>query len=122
MFLLLFLFTSIEVELPITPNGISFRIDGGFSIAFTSSFLASIFFPPSIFWAVYLLIVLSSRWHALFFDIFKHFFQSFSGVLPSGTCVVRFITGNEESSGPVLLQEDIELGLIHQQEQGELSL
>ncbi|XVF85867.1 hypothetical protein PTKIN_Ptkin17bG0152400 [Pterospermum kingtungense] len=109
MFLLLFLFVSVQLELiehPLTlQHRIRLRITSGFSIAFTSSFIASFFFPPS---------------HplALFFEIFKQILGWFSGV-PQSTpiYVITIITGNHEGPDRVQLQEDEELGAMQQHHQ-----
>ncbi|XVF85870.1 hypothetical protein PTKIN_Ptkin17bG0152700 [Pterospermum kingtungense] len=120
MFLLLFLFVSAQLELiqhPLTLQyRIRLRITGGFSIAFTSSFLASLFFPPPLFLYVYLLIVFSSPWHGLFFEIFKQILGWFSGVLQSTPIYeITIITVNHEGPNRVPLQEDEELGAMQQQ-------
>ncbi|EOY01797.1 Uncharacterized protein TCM_011612 [Theobroma cacao] len=115
MFLLLFLFTSVEVPLILQP--IRFRLGAGvFSIALTVSLVASLFFPPSLFWPVYLLVVLFSPWHGMFFDLFKHFLGWFSGALQSVPTYFITITQNEESSTSAPLQDDVELGLTHGQQ------
>ncbi|XVF85866.1 hypothetical protein PTKIN_Ptkin17bG0152300 [Pterospermum kingtungense] len=119
MFLLLFLFASVKLELIGHPRtrqyDIRLRMSGGFSIAFTSSFLASLFFPPPLFLSVYLLIVSSSPWHGLFFEIFNHILGWFSGVLQSTPIYeITIITVNNEGPNRVPLREDEELGAMQQ--------
>ncbi|XVE91563.1 hypothetical protein REPUB_Repub01dG0020500 [Reevesia pubescens] len=116
LFLLLFLFTSIEV--PVNLNPIRFR-SGAFSIALTTSLLASIFFPPSLFWTVHLLIIFLSPWHSMLFALFKHFSRLFSRALQLlPTFSIMIITQNEQSSDSSSpLQNDIELGLQDQDQQ-----
>ncbi|WRX15255.1 hypothetical protein QQP08_007742 [Theobroma cacao] len=118
MFLLLFLFTSAEVPLILHP--IRFRRSAGaFSIGLTISLVASIFFPPSLFWPVYLLVVVFSPWQGMFFDLFKHFLGWFSGTLQSVPTYFITITQNEESSTSAPLQVDLEPGLAHGQQNSE---
>ncbi|WRX16115.1 hypothetical protein QQP08_008602 [Theobroma cacao] len=77
MFLLLFLFTSAHLPIILNPVRIHLRA-GDFSIALTTSLVASLFFPPSLFWPLHLLIVFSSPCHYMFFHFFKHFLGWFS--------------------------------------------
>ncbi|XVF03261.1 hypothetical protein REPUB_Repub04eG0246000 [Reevesia pubescens] len=112
MFLLLFLFTS--VELPLTLNPIRF-LTGTFSIALTASLLASLFFPPSLFWSLYFFIIISSPWHDMFFYLFKQFFQWFLRALQ--LLPTYSITRNidESSNNPAPPRDNIELGVVHDQ-------
>ncbi|XVF85872.1 hypothetical protein PTKIN_Ptkin17bG0152900 [Pterospermum kingtungense] len=118
MFVLLILFTSAELRLTLT--AIRFRT-GVFSIAFTASFLVSLFFSPSIFWSVHLLLIFSSPWHAMFFNIFKQILRSFSGdfQLVPATWIMNITRTDEsydEGSDSAPPQGDVELGLTHQHE------
>ncbi|KAE8055551.1 hypothetical protein FH972_012384 [Carpinus fangiana] len=64
--LLIFLFTS--VRLPLTVGTLQFRA-GDFSVPFTLSSLASIFFPSPLFWSAFLMILivvmLSPAWYEI---------------------------------------------------------
>ncbi|EOY01803.1 Uncharacterized protein TCM_011616 [Theobroma cacao] len=115
MLLLLFLFTSAEVPLNLDAIRIRLRV-GDFSIALTISLVASLFLPPSLFWPVHILFVFSSPWHGMFFHLFKHFLGWFSAALRSVPTYFIIITQNEESSNSAPLQDDIELGLVHEQQ------
>ncbi|KAK5771175.1 hypothetical protein PVK06_047357 [Gossypium arboreum] len=105
LFLLPFLFTS--AHLPLNLNPIRFRT-GYFSIAVTASLLASLFFPFHFF------ILLSSPFHGLLFDLFKHLFRWFIHSLPTYSITI-FIQNQETSSSPSPLQVDIEVGRIEDQ-------
>ncbi|KAH1031393.1 hypothetical protein J1N35_043567 [Gossypium stocksii] len=111
LFLLLFLFTSAHLLLNLNP--IRFRT-GDFSIAVTASLLASLFFPPSLFFPFHFFILLSSPFHGLLFDLFKHLFRWFLHSLPTYSITI-FIQNQETSSSPSPLQVDIEVGRIDDQ-------
>ncbi|OMO93380.1 pentatricopeptide repeat-containing protein [Corchorus capsularis] len=107
LLILLFLFTSVEVPLNLTP--IHLR-PGHFSIALTTSLLASLFLPPSLFWAVYLLILCLSPWQHIFFLLLKHFFRLFTGALNLiPTYFITIAIQDEESANPGS-EFDVELG------------
>ncbi|WRX16111.1 hypothetical protein QQP08_008598 [Theobroma cacao] len=118
MLLILYLFTSAEVPLNLNAIRIRLRV-GDFSIALTTSLVASLFFPPSLFWPVHILFVFSSPWHGMFFDLFKHFLGWFSAALRSVPTYFIIITQNEESSTSAPLQDDVELGLTPGQQNSE---
>ncbi|TYG36814.1 hypothetical protein ES288_D13G093700v1 [Gossypium darwinii] len=94
-FVLPFLF--ISADLPLNLNLIWFRT-GDFSIAVTASLLASLFFPPSLFWPFHFFILLSYPCHGLLFDLFKHLFRWFHAFLHSLPTWSFSFTRNEESS------------------------
>ncbi|KAG6635846.1 hypothetical protein CIPAW_11G071300 [Carya illinoinensis] len=54
-----FLFLFISVNLPITLEPIQLR-GGGFSVVLTVSIVASIIFPASLFWLIFLMLIIAS--------------------------------------------------------------
>ncbi|OMO71919.1 hypothetical protein COLO4_27947 [Corchorus olitorius] len=115
--LLLFLFTSVEIPLILTPIRLRLHV-GHFSIALTASFLASLFLPPSLFWAVYLLIVCLTPWHHALFQLLKQLFRWLSGAVKSFPVYLIIIAAahrDEESrnagpTDPSPIEVDVELG------------
>ncbi|OMO93371.1 pentatricopeptide repeat-containing protein [Corchorus capsularis] len=108
-----FLFTSAEIPLNLTPIRLHLRV-GHFSVTLTASLLASLFLPPSLFWAVYLIIIFLSPCQKKLFQLVKHIFQSFSSTVESiPSYFITISTQDEETpnadSAPPL-EVDVEIG------------
>ncbi|GLT73267.1 hypothetical protein SLA2020_451380 [Shorea laevis] len=54
---------------------------GDFSAPLTLSLLASIFFPSPLFWFVFPILVISSPWHEILWDLLKRFMLWFCDTL-----------------------------------------
>ncbi|KAK8567324.1 hypothetical protein V6N13_105301 [Hibiscus sabdariffa] len=107
LFLLVFLSTSVEFPLNLNPISIN-----------SISLVASFFFPPSLFWPLHFVIVVSSPCHELFLHVFKHlfsWFHAFLMLLPTYSIGIRILTRYEDSSGPPP-SVDIEMGRIRDQD------
>ncbi|KAL5817475.1 hypothetical protein ACOSQ3_025853 [Xanthoceras sorbifolium] len=76
-----FLLTSIK--LPLTAHPITVRA-GHFSGPLTFSLFASIFFPPPLFYIAYLIVIITSPWHGMLWNlqkcIFKWFYQNLQSI------------------------------------------
>ncbi|WRX19622.1 hypothetical protein QQP08_012109 [Theobroma cacao] len=107
---LLFLFFSAELHL--TPHPISLRARG-FSIALFISLVAAGFLPPSLFWLVYLFILITAPWHDKLFDLFIRFFRCFALTLQSLPTFMINVTQNHENPDPSSPQVvDLEVGTV----------
>lgn len=66
----LFLFTSIRLGLNVEPVLLQ---AGDFSAPVALLLLASIIFPPAVFWFVYFILIMISPWHGILVNLFNYF-------------------------------------------------
>ncbi|KAL5815066.1 hypothetical protein ACOSQ3_025861 [Xanthoceras sorbifolium] len=104
LLLLIFLFTSIK--LPLTAKPIRLRT-GKFSALLAMATIASVVLPPSLFWLVYLFLIVAFPWYGILWILFKHLFNCLRHTLQSvPTIFIVCVTRNDQqnSSEPAATQ------------------
>ncbi|KAG2680103.1 hypothetical protein I3760_11G082700 [Carya illinoinensis] len=71
---LLFLLISVKLPFTLTLERIRLRV-GDFSLPLTVSMLASVIFPPTLFWVVFPILIVTSPWFRMVLDMFKSFLR-----------------------------------------------
>ncbi|KAL5748365.1 hypothetical protein ACOSQ2_025662 [Xanthoceras sorbifolium] len=102
--ILLLLVTSFELPLNIEP--LRLRV-GHFSGYFAVLLCVSIIFSPPVFCLVYIILMIMSPWHQLFFELFKCIFRGFHHMLQSmPTLVIICISQRGENTRLSQHEED----------------
>ncbi|KAG6717931.1 hypothetical protein I3842_04G125400 [Carya illinoinensis] len=112
--ILLFLFISVKLPLSPTMQPIRLRV-GDFSLPLTLSMLASLIFPPSLFWMVFSIVIIASPWYRLLWNALKSFLCSFYGTLRDIPTLIILCTIQE----PAPPQVEIEVELVEIQGTGQ---
>jgi hypothetical protein len=82
--ILLFLFTSVKLPLTLSVDSLRLR-SGDFSGPLTLSLMASLFFPLSLFWLVFLMLLIVSPWYEMLLNWIFHTLQAIPALII--TCI-----------------------------------
>ncbi|KAG6630760.1 hypothetical protein CIPAW_13G042300 [Carya illinoinensis] len=71
---LLFVFISVKLPFTLTPEPIRLKV-GDFSLPLTVSMVASLILPPPLFFVVFPILIVTSRWFGMVLFVFKIFLR-----------------------------------------------
>jgi hypothetical protein len=82
--LVIFFFTSVKLPLTLSVESLRLRA-GDFSAPLTLSLVASLFFPLSLFWIVFPMLLIVSPWYEMILDWFCHTLKAIPALII--TCI-----------------------------------